>query len=275
MRKTSHRALAASCLGLLVASVHAAEQGSAETRFVNFPFMVEGVERTAALYVPSDYESSRKWPLIVFLHGGGGNGDNNGNALTERLDRQTPVRAIRENPERFPALVAFPRCPEGKIWSPIPADPVQSSWRLRRHGREPIPDAEDHVTAVIDAIIAKFAVDKDRVILTGHSMGGEGAIRYAALHPERIAAVAPSAGAAVMVLEDAPVLAGMGVWIFQGETDNISTAPLARRMIDAIRAAGGQPQYTEYEGVGHGMSKLVYQDPKVIAWMLEQRRRGE
>ena len=275
MRNEGNRALPALFLGLMAASLHAAEQGPANTGFVNFPFLVEGVERTAALYVPSDYDSSKKWPLIVFLHGGGGNGDNNGNALTERFDRQPPVQAIRQHPERFQALIAFPRCPEGKIWSPIPADPVQSEWRLKRHGREPAPDAEEHVTAVIDGIIAAFAVDKDRVVITGYSMGGEGSIRYAALHPERIAAVAPSAGSAVIVLEDAPVLAGMGVWLLQGETDNISTVLLARRMIGAIRAAGGQPHYTEYEGVGHGMSRFVYQDPKVIAWMLEQRRSSE
>ena len=145
-------------LALMVASVHGAGQQSAETGFVNFAFNVEGAERTAGLYVPPEYDSSKRWPLIVFLHGGGGNGDNNGNAVTERFNRQSLVQEIRNHPKRFPAFVAFPRCPQGKIWSPIPADPVQSSWRLQRHGRDPIPDAEDHVTALIDSIIAEFAV---------------------------------------------------------------------------------------------------------------------
>ena len=262
-------------LAAMVASVPVAAQQSDNTGFVNFTFKVEGTERTAGLYVPPEYDSSKRWPLIVFLHGGGGNGDNNGNAVTERFNRQVLVQEIRNHPKRFPALVAFPRCPQGKIWSPIPADPVQSSWRLQRHGRDPIPDAEDHVTALIDSIIAEFAVDTDRVVITGYSMGGEGSIRYAALHPERIAAVASAAGSAVIVLEDAPVLAGMGVWSFQGETDHLSTAPLAKRMVAAIRASGGNPRYTEYAGVGHGMARRVYEDPEVIAWMLDQRRRRE
>ena len=259
-------------LALMAGSLHAAEQGPSATGFVNFPFSVDGMERTAGLYVPPDYDSSKEWPLIVFLHGGGGNGNNNGNALTERFFRQGLVQTIRNHPERIPALVAFPRCPEGKIWSPVPADPVQSDWRLEFHGREPVPDAETHVTAVIDGIIAAYAVDKDRVVITGYSMGGEGSIRYAALNPERIAAVASAAGSAVIVLEDAPVLARMGVWLFQGETDNISTAPLAKRMVAAIRANGGNPLYTEYAGVGHGMANRVYEDAEVIAWMLDQRR---
>lgn len=262
-------------LVLMGASAHTADKESANTGFVNFGFTVEGAERTAGLYVPPDYDASKRWPLIVFLHGGGGNGDNNGNAVTERFNRQSLVQEIRKHPERFPAIVAFPRCPQGKIWSPIPADPVQSSWRLERHGRDPIPDAEDHITALIDAAIAGFSVDKDRVVITGFSMGGEGSIRYAALHPERIAAVASGAGSAVIVLEDAPVLAKMGVWMFQGETDHLSTAPLAKRMVAAIQGSAGNPRYTEYAGVGHGIARRVYEDPEVIAWILAQKRRSK
>ena len=256
-------------------SAHAADKESVDKGFVNFAFKVEGVERTAGLYVPSNYDDSKRWPLIVFLHGGGGNGDNNGNAINERFNRQSLVQEIRKYPERFPALVAFPRCPKGKIWSPVPADPVQSSWRLERHGRNPVPDAEDHITSLIDAVIADLSVDKDRVVVTGFSMGGEGSIRYAALHPERIAAVASAAGTAMIVLEDAPVLARMGVWMFQGETDHLSTAPLARRMVVAIQGSAGNPRYTEYKGVGHGIARSVYEDPEVIAWMLAQQRRRE
>ena len=153
------------------------------------------------------------------------------------------------------------------------SEPVQSSWRLERHGRDPVPDAEDHISSLIDALIAEFAVDQDRVVITGSSMGGEGSIRYAALHPERIAAVASVSGSATVVPGDAPVLAKMGVWLFQGETDHISTAPLAKRMVAAIQGSAGNPRYTEYAGVGHAIARRVYEDPEVIAWMLDQERR--
>jgi predicted peptidase len=149
---------------------------------------------------------------------------------------------------------------------------VQSAWRLRRHGREPAPDAEAHVTAAIDAAVQAYAVDEDRITLAGHSMGGEGSTRYAALHADRFAGVAPSAGSAVIVLHDAPKLARMGVWMFQGENDRISTAALARRLVAAIRAAGGEPRYTEYKGVGHNTAYRAYGDPKVIEWLLAQKR---
>ncbi len=146
---------------------------------------------------------------------------------------------------------------------------------MKRHGREPVADAEAHVTAAIDAAVAAYRVDVSRITATGHSMGGEGSPRYAALHADRIAGVAPSVGAAVIVLEDAPALAGMGVWIFQGENDRISTVASARRMVAAIREAGGDVRYTEYEGLGHATVYRSYSDASVIQWLLNQSKRED
>lgn len=242
------------------------------TGFVNLPFSVDGEERTAAIYVPPDYDESKSWPLFVYLHGGGGSGNNDGNAITDWMKSLPVAWAVLKNPERFPALVLMPRCPKGKIWAPVPLNPIQSPWRLETHGRNPSPDAAAHITKAIDAAIASYAVDEDRITIGGHSMGGEGSTRYAGLHSDRLAGVAPSAGSAVIVLEDVPALSRMGVWMFQGETDELSTAELARRMAAALREAGGESRYTEYEGVGHGFADLVYSDNKVIQWLLDQKR---
>jgi predicted peptidase len=242
------------------------------TGFVNLLFSVDGIVRTAAIYVPPGYDESKTWPLIVYLHGGGGSGDNSGNAVNAWMKGQPIVRAIQKNPERFPALVLIPRCPKGKIWAPVPPNPIQSEWRLKTHGRNPVPDAAAHITRAIDTAMAAYAVDKKRVTLTGHSMGGEGTTRYAALNADRIAGIAPSAGSAVVVLEDVPALSRMGVWIFQGETDKLSTVELARRMVAALRSAGGEVHYTEYKGVGHGFAHRVYADAKVIQWLLNQKK---
>ena len=61
--------------------------------------------------------------------------------------------------------------------------------------------------------------------------------------------------------------------IFQGEHDRISTVALATRMVAAIRKAGGNVRYTELKGVRHASAKPAYSDPKVIDWLLKQKRR--
>ena len=238
---------------------------------MSFPFSVDGVSRTAALYVPVGYDPAEAWPLIVFLHGGDGTGDNGSDAVNEWMNAQPIVRAIQANPDQFQALVVLPRSPAGSIWTPMPPDAEQSPWREANVDQESA-NAEAHITAVIDATIAAFAVDEDRIVLTGQSMGGEGAVRYAALHPDRFAAVAPSAPFSAYLPSDVPALASLPVWIFQGETDEIASPVYARRMVEAISDAGGTPRYTEYAGVGHSIPFLVYSDVEVVEWMLSQRR---
>ena len=249
-------------------STVAAQSAPMDLAFAQVSFLVDGQARSAALYVPPDYDESRSWPLIVYLHGGGGKGtDTEG----EFAGQQPISQAIRAYAGPFPALVLVPRSPVGKIWAPVPRDPIQSAWRLDRHGIEPASDSEDHVTAAIDATIAQYAVDEDRVTLAGQSMGGEGVMRYGALHSDRVAGIAASSGSAVIVPEDAGRLAQMGVWIFQGETDNISTTELAERMVAEIRSAGGEPRYTEFEGVGHDVWRYAY-SPGLVDWLVSQRK---
>ena len=249
----------------------AQQPGSEMTGFVSLPFEIDGASRTAALYVPVGYDASEPWPLIVFLHGAGGTGDNGDNAVNEWMGSQPIVRAIQADPDRFKSLVVLPRSPTGSIWMPLPADAEQSAWR-QENVNQASANAEAHITAVIDATIAAFAVDEDRIVLTGQSMGGEGAVRYAALHSGRFAAVAPSAPFSAYFPSDVSALAELPVWIFQGEVDPISSPAYARRMVEAISAAGGTPKYTEYEGLGHRIPFLVYSDAQVIEWMLSQRR---
>ncbi len=122
--------------------------------FKNLSFSVGETKRTAALYVPQHYDSSKKWPLIIFLHGGGGDGDNHGDAVSWARKTSQIAKVIEKHPEWFPALVLIPRCPKGKIWAPGPKDPIQSPWRLKHHGADPVPDASDHVTTAIDETIA-------------------------------------------------------------------------------------------------------------------------
>ena len=264
------------CLPVLfqaITSFGNAEDAATKSGLVNLPFTVDGQKRTAALFVPKNYDKTRKWPLIIYLHGGGRGGDNQGDARP--WAKRTPIaRTIERHPEWFPALVLMPRCPRGKIWAPGPKDPIQSPWRLKKHGREPIPDAADHITTAIDKTIAEYAIDEERITMMGHSMGGEGTTLYAPLHADRIAAIAPSAGSAIIVPENAPILAMMGVWMFQGERDNLSTTKLARQMVDAIEKEGGDVRYTELKDVGHGSLGAMFQDDKVFKWLLSQKNRN-
>ena len=42
-----------------------------------------------------------------------------------------------------------------------------------------------------------------------------------------------------------------------------------REMVAALRAVGAKPRFTEYRGVGHNSWDRAYNDPSLIAWMLD------
>ena len=68
--------------------------------FYAFRTNVDGDSWPAVVYVPVGYTPDKEWPLIVFLHGMGERGTDGWKQAEVGIGR-----AIRLNPERFPALV--------------------------------------------------------------------------------------------------------------------------------------------------------------------------
>ena len=238
----------------------------------NVSYSVDGVERTAGLYIPDNYDKSQKWPLVIFLHGGGNGGDNKGNA-TSWASRQPIIKEIMNAPEKFPALVLIPRCPKDKIWAPVGPEVLMSKWRKNKFGDVQKADAANHITKAIDTVISQYSVNEKKISLTGFSMGGEGSIRYGALNAKRFAAIAPLAGSAIAIRADVKALASTNIWMFQGEKDGLSTAELARKMSAWLKEAGGNIKYTEFEGVGHGIPGKAYSYPGMLKWLISQERK--
>ena len=212
---------------------------------------VEDETQPAALYVPADYDPEKSWPLVVFLHGLGERGSDGW--------RQTEVgigKAIRWNPERFPCLVFMPQCSRSTVWS--------------ASENEGGAAAIKHVDAGIEAILDGYNVDEDRISLTGLSMGGFGAFRYGAENAERFSALMPVCGGGNV--GQAAALATVPMWVFHGGSDPVVKPEQSRRMVEAVRGAGGDIQYTEYPGVGHNSWDKAYGSEEAIEWLLAQRR---
>ena len=79
--------------------------------------------------------------------------------------------AIRLKNSRFPFIVVMPQCRKEKVWSE--------------------PDMEAQALAALDASIKEFHGDRNRIYLSGLSMGGYGTWEIAATHPGRFAALVP------------------------------------------------------------------------------------
>ncbi len=254
MRYTTISTLAVAALlgvGTLGVCAEDAAMKSGETGFVPFATHAEGEEQPAVVYVPGIYDPEREWPLVVFLHGMGERGDDG--------HRQAEVgigKAIRQHPERFPCLVVMPQCSISTTWS-------------SSKNRKGAP-ASKHIDAAIEHVMEKYNVDENRVSLTGLSMGGYGTFSYGALNIERFSALMPICGGGNP--NNAAALAKKPMWVFHGGADPVVNPDQSKRMVEAIREAGGEVQYTEYPGVGHNSWDKAYGTKEAIEWMLAQSR---
>jgi predicted peptidase len=231
-----------------------------ETGFLNRAVVVKGITYKYQVYLPQDYTKSRKWPVILFLHGGGERGDD-GLAQTQ----VGIARNVRLQPERWPAILVMPQCRKDVFWT--------------------TPEMQDQAMAALEAAIKEFKGERSQVYLTGLSLGGYGTFSLGARHPERFAALAPICGGVVMASRPELTPAGSGdpyenigkligktpIWIFHGGDDKTVAVTESQKMREVIKAAGGTPKYTEYPGVAHNSWDKAYAEADFVKWMLAQK----
>ncbi len=230
-----------------------------ETGFLDRSVNLEGNSYDYQVYLPRNYSESEDWPVILFLHGAGERG-------SDGL-KQTQVglgRALRLNPERWPAIVVFPQVPQNERWQGSVAEMAM---------------------AALDATLAEFATDQSRVYLTGLSLGGGGTWYLGYHHADRFAAAVAVCGfvalegrvesfipdAADPFAAIATKLATTPVWIYHGDADVVVPVEQSRRMARALEAAGAEVHYTELPGVNHNSWDPAYADEELIAWLFQQR----
>ena len=220
---------------------------------------------------PEDYDPSRRYPLVVCLHGRSGRGINNVRNIG--ANRAAQVLSEPEMRTRYPSFLLAPQTPPDRSWGYALDDSTMAEWHRRAQGgRSMGVPIDEPVIALIEDVVRRWSVDEGRIYLTGQSMGGAGSWYLASTRPDLFAAVMPVCGFASPSFAES--LAGIPVWAFHGEIDEGISAQYSRDMVAAIRAAGGSPRYTEFEGIGHACMPLVFDDPDVLPWLFAQRRSG-
>jgi predicted peptidase len=238
-----------------------------DTGFLDRTITVQGTTYKYQVFVPDDWNSHQKWPVILFLHGAGERGDD---GLLETDVGIGP--AIRNGRSRIPAIVVMPQCPKNLWWL---------------H-----PPMQDLAIATLDAAIKEFDGDAQRTYLTGLSMGGYGCWPLAENNPGRFAALIVICGgirppaAALKAYPDlvkltppddpksyseaAAKVGNVPVWIFHGAADDIVPVTESQRMFAAMKKVSSDSHYTEYPGVGHQSWVKAYDEPKLFPWLFSK-----
>ncbi len=214
-------------------SAHTLRIGERDVEYLNY-----------LLYLPSSYgkDPIRKWPLIVALHGSEERGND------PALVKASGLPALVEKNREFPFIVVSPQCPADQRWSP--------SWTKK----------------LLDVVVKRFTVDRDRIYLTGYSMGGYGTWDTAEEYPELFAAIAPICGGGDT--DQAGRIRGLPVWAFHGAKDPNVPVDESIQMVRALKRYGGEVKLTIYPEAEHDVWTVTYRNAGLYSWFLTHRKMG-
>ena len=191
------------------------------------------------LYLPKDYNASNEnFPLVLFLHGAGERGTD-----IEKVKTHGLPKLINQGKD-FPFIVVSPQCPENMFWN------------------------TDILSALLDEIEENYRVDKNRIYVTGLSMGGHGTWSLAIAQPNRFAAIAPVCGWSVPSI--ACTIKDIPIWVFHGAKDVVVPIAASEQMVEKLKSCGANVKFTVYPEANHDAWTETYNNEELYKWFLEQ-----
>jgi predicted peptidase len=197
--------------------------------------------------LPAPYDTARRYPVVVSMHGSGERGADNRAQLKNGLARFERART---------AVVVAPQLP--------PEHTFGGCW----YGGD--TDGQRALVALVRALADRRTVDRDRIYGVGFSMGAIGLWDVLVRSPDLFAAAALIAGD-VDVDATLPHIAGLKAWAVHGADDTL-VPPHNTRALFARAPATTPARYTEVPGVGHDVWQFAFAHEPLWEWLFAQRR---
>jgi hypothetical protein len=198
------------------------------------------------VYIPPTYDTSKKYPLVIYLHG-------KDDTTTVELPWYNEPAVLSD-----PCIVLSPKCPssETRDWGnsllPILSPMMEKTFEMIKLVRE------------------KYKIDEDRIYIYGISMGAYGTYNAIQTHPGFFAGGYAVCGWGNPKMADQ--LSKIPFWIFHGEKDDAVPVDGARGIYNAVVEYGGkQIRYTEFPNVKHDAWNYL-DNSEICKWLLSQKK---
>ena len=220
------------------------------------------------ILLPINYNPSKKYPLILFLHGSGERGNNNEAQLTHGAELFLRD-SIRNN---YPAIVVFPQCPANSYWSNVTiVNDTINKTRIFEFAPTGKPTTAMHLLLkLVNALQKNYPLQKSQFYVAGLSMGGMGTFELVRRKPNMFAAAMPICGGANSAI--ASKLTKTNWWLFHGENDNVVNVQYSKDMAAAISNAGGSVKLTIYPNANHNSWDSAFAENDFMRWMFSNHK---
>jgi predicted peptidase len=229
-------------------------------------FVKKGDTLPYRVLLPGNYDASKKYPLILFLHGSGERGRDNEKQLVHG-SKLFLKEEIRKN---FPAVVVFPQCPEESYWSNVIRSQSDGklTWEFIEGGAP--TKAMILAQALVKDLLKKYPIEKKQVYVGGLSMGGMGTFEIVRRNPKIFAAAFPICGGAAPAT--AEKLKKVHWWVFHGSKDNVVPQSHSDLMVEALKKVNASVKYTIYPEANHNSWDPAFAEPELLPWLFSHKK---
>jgi len=214
------------------------------------------------IMMPKNFDVSKQYPIVLFLHGAGERGNDN----KAQLIHGSSLFASKKNRKNFPAIVVFPQCPTDSYWAKVDID--RSSYPLKIEFPENTKPTKpmELVIKLMDDLVSKAYVNKNQIYVAGMSMGGMGTFEILARKPKMFAAAIAICGAGNSNLSK-KYATTTPLWVFHGAKDNVINPQESLQMVSRILKYGGTPNFTLYANDNHNSWDSAFSESELLSWL--------
>lgn len=242
-------------------SVSTGSSAWTNTSFKAYYINLSGNRMAFRIKFPKTYttNTTKKFPVMIFLHGAGEVGcSTNGGLYNNEKQLQLGGKLFMDaaNGTQFDGFLVYPQL--------VARTECWDAWGSVANSKYTA------IIAMIDSLAKYSRLNVDRVFVNGLSGGGYGAWKFAAILPQRIASIAPSAAAGSTSSRDAFV--HIPIWFATGGKDPDPSPAQADYAYTRMKEIGSDTRYTQYPDLGHAVWYNHWREPDYFTFMNDMHK---
>lgn len=208
--------------------------------------------------ISSGMDTTKKYPLILWLHGKGERGNDNVKQTT-LIKKWLPDSLEKTN---YKSFLLAPQCSEDRMWSTYDKLAKEITFDTIT------PEIQKSIMLLIDELSSKYPIDTNKIYIMGISMGGFGVFDMITRYPNRFAAAIPICGGADPKQKEN--LVKTPIWAFHGEKDVLVDKRHTKVPMELINDS--THILTTYPTTGHDAWNHAFKEKELLRWMFKQAK---